>query len=70
MADVAYRVLTKPATEFTGNFLIDDSFLAAEGVTDLDQYSVEPGVELLPDFFVPEEPPAPAGVNIMNVSLT
>tara|TARA_R110002096_G_scaffold72077_3_gene171985 strand:+ start:222 stop:1091 length:870 start_codon:yes stop_codon:yes gene_type:complete len=70
LADVAYRVLTKPATEFTGNFLIDDSFLAAEGVTDLDQYSVEPGVELLPDFFVPEEPPAPAGVNIMNVSLT
>jgi len=70
LADVAYRVLTKPAAEFTGNFLIDDSFLAAEGVTDLDQYSVEPGVELLPDFFVPDEPPAPPGVKIMNVSLT
>lgn len=70
LADVAYRVLTKPAAEFTGNFIIDDSFLSAEGVTDLDQYSVEPGVELLPDFFVPDEPPAPPGVKIMNVSLT
>lgn len=70
LADVAYRVLTKPAADFTGNFLIDDSFLASEGVTDLDQYSVEPGVDLLPDFFVPDDPPAPPGVRIMNLSLT
>src|SRR3569623_3706238 len=29
MADAAYAVLTKPSREFTGNFLIDDSFLYA-----------------------------------------
>lgn len=69
LAETAYRVLTKPAASFTGNFLIDDSFLVSEGVTDLEQYSMEPGVELLPDFFVPEEPPAPPGVHIMDVKL-
>lgn len=69
LAETAYRVLTKPAASFTGNFLIDDSFLVSEGVTDLEQYSMEPGVELLPDFFVPEDPPAPPGVRIMDVKL-
>ena len=66
LAETAYRVLTKPATEFTGNFIIDDTFLASEGVTDLEQYSVESGAELLPDFFVPEDVPAPDGVKIMQ----
>jgi citronellol/citronellal dehydrogenase len=60
-------VLTKPASEFTGNFLIDDSFLVSEGVTDLDQFAVDPSQELLPDFFVPEEPKAPEGVKIMSI---
>lgn len=69
LAETAYRVLTKPAAKFTGHFLIDDSFLVSEGVTDLDQYSVEPGVELLPDFFVPDDPPAPPGVKIMDIPL-
>jgi len=69
LADTAYRVLTKPAADFTGNFLIDDTFLVSEGVTDLDQYSYEAGIELLPDFFVPEEPPAPEGVKIMDIQL-
>ncbi len=69
LAETAYRVMTKPATEFTGNFIIDDTFLASEGVTDLDQFSVEPGVELLPDFFVPDDVPAPDGVKIMDVQL-
>ena len=68
LAETAYRVMLKPATEFTGNFLIDDSFLVSEGVTDLDQYAVDPTAELLPDFFVPEEPAAPAGVKIMNLA--
>ena len=66
LAETAYRVLTKPAAEFTGNFVIDDTFLVSEGVTDLDQYSMEPGVDLLPDFFVPDDVPAPDGVKIMK----
>jgi citronellol/citronellal dehydrogenase len=61
LADAAYRVFLKDARSFSGNFLIDDTFLAAEGVTDFDRYRVDPGVALQPDFFVPEdsEPPAP-----------
>jgi citronellol/citronellal dehydrogenase len=69
LAETAYRVLNKPAASFTGNFLIDDSFLYAEGVRDFEQYSYVPGIELLPDFFVPEDVPAPPGVKIMNVTL-
>ncbi|MBK7279629.1 SDR family oxidoreductase [Candidatus Aalborgicola defluviihabitans] len=52
MADAAYYVLT--AAQFdTGNFHIDDTVLAAHGVTDLDRYAVTPGNKnFLPDFFV------------------
>jgi citronellol/citronellal dehydrogenase len=62
MADAAYRIFLKPAS-FTGNFLIDDSFLASEGETDFDKYRVDPSVALTPDFFVPADslPPAPLG---------
>jgi len=70
LAETAYRVLTKPAAEFTGQFLIDDTFLASEGVTDLSAYDVEPGQPLLPDFFVPDDSPVPPGVTIMDISLT
>src|SRR5262249_58305862 len=34
MADAAYAGFAKPAREFTGNFLIDDTFLSENGVTD------------------------------------
>jgi citronellol/citronellal dehydrogenase len=59
LADAAYRIFLKPAREFTGNFLIDDTFLASEGVSDFDRYRVDPSVSLQPDFFVPadSEPP-------------
>lgn len=66
LADTAYLVMNKPADRFTGNFLIDDTFLVSEGITDLDQYAFNVDEELLPDFFVPEEPPAPDGVKIMQ----
>ncbi len=52
MADAAYCILTGDAFE-TGNFYIDDSVLAANGITDLDRYAVTPGNKnFLPDFFV------------------
>jgi citronellol/citronellal dehydrogenase len=38
VADAAYRIFLKLAGSFSGNFLIDDAFLAAEGVADLDRY--------------------------------
>ena len=53
MADAAYAIFNRPARDCSGNFFIDDDVLQAEGVTDLDRYSVEPGTELAPDFFVP-----------------
>jgi citronellol/citronellal dehydrogenase len=64
MADAAYRVFLKPGRSFTGNFLIDDSFLASEGVTDFEQYRVNAGEPLAPTFFVPDEPAPPPGVRV------
>ena len=55
LADAAYRIFEKPAKSFSGNFLIDDTFLAAEGVTDFERYRVDPSVPLAPDFFVPDD---------------
>jgi citronellol/citronellal dehydrogenase len=52
MADAAHAILTRPSREFTGNFTIDDEVLASIGVKDLSKYSMVPGAELLPDFFV------------------
>ncbi len=51
MADAAHAILTR-GLDCTGNFFIDDEVLAAEGVTDLEQYAVTPGAPLSPDFFI------------------
>ena len=64
VADAAYAVFAKPAREFTGRFLIDDTFLAENGVTDFGRYRVDPAQELAPDFFVPDDRPPPQGVAI------
>jgi citronellol/citronellal dehydrogenase len=51
LADAAYAILNR--TDCTGNFYIDDEVLAAEGVTDLDKYSVVSGTkDFLTDFFL------------------
>ncbi|MBS0491908.1 MULTISPECIES: NAD(P)-dependent oxidoreductase [unclassified Phenylobacterium] len=62
MADAAHAIFEKPSREFTGNFLIDDSFLYAEGERDFDKYRVDPTARLMPDFFVPESSKPPPGV--------
>ena len=54
LADAFYAIVSKPGSECTGNFFIDDDVMKAEGVTDLDQYAVEPGQDLLTDFFLDE----------------
>jgi citronellol/citronellal dehydrogenase len=64
MAEAAYRIFLKPARQFTGQFLIDDSFLASEGVRNFEVYRVDPSKPLAPTFFVPDHPPPPPGVII------
>lgn len=64
MADAAHAILTRDARTCTGNFFIDDLVLAEEGVTDFDQYRVDPTKPLMPDFFVPADTPLPPGVSM------
>jgi citronellol/citronellal dehydrogenase len=64
MADAAYAIFQKPAKSFTGHFLIDDTFLAGEGVTDFEKYRSAPGEPLAGTFFVPDDLPPPPGVEI------
>ncbi len=52
MADAAYYILTSDSRSCTGNFFIDEDVLREHGVTDLDQYAMEPGHELMQDFFL------------------
>jgi citronellol/citronellal dehydrogenase len=59
IADAAHAIFLKDSRSFSGNFLIDDTFLAGEGVTDFERYRVDPAVPLAPDFFVPDDIPPP-----------
>jgi citronellol/citronellal dehydrogenase len=68
LADAAYAIFQKPAKTFTGNFLIDDTFLADEGVTDFDDYRVDPSKPLQEDFFVPDDHLPPPGVSLDPVA--
>ena len=63
LADAAYAIFHKPKT-FSGNFLIDDTFLAGEGVIDFDQYRAVASEPLQMDFFVPDDMPPPKGVSL------
>jgi len=64
MADAAYALFTRPARTFTGNFLIDDTFLAENGVTNFESYRMDPTQKLVQDFFVPADSAPPNGVVI------
>jgi len=46
MADAALSILSKPAAAATGRFFIDEEVLAADGVTDLSRYQVDPSVAM------------------------
>ena len=52
MADAVYAVLNRDSRKATGNFYIDESVLREEGVTDFDQYAVNPGTALYTDLFL------------------
>ncbi|XP_025215644.1 hydroxysteroid dehydrogenase-like protein 2 isoform X2 [Theropithecus gelada] len=57
IADAAYSIFQKPKS-FTGNFVIDENILKAEGIQNFDIYAIKPGHPLQPDFFLDEYPEA------------
>ena len=62
LADAAHMIFLKDSKSFTGNFLIDDTFMYENGVRDFDQYRVDPSVDLAPDFFVPDNSKPPVSL--------
>ncbi len=62
LADAAHMIFLKESKSFTGNFLIDDTFMYENGVRDFDQYRVDPSVDLAPDFFVPDDSKPPVSL--------
>lgn len=52
IADAAYYILSKPATDCTGQSFIDEVVLAEEGISDLTKYSVVQGGQLYQDLFI------------------
>lgn len=52
IADAAFFILSKEKLAYTGKTFIDEEVLAAEGITDLEKYSVVPGGKLFYDLFL------------------
>jgi citronellol/citronellal dehydrogenase len=52
LADAAFYIFSKPASQCTGNCFIDEDVFASEGITDLSKYAVVPGAQLYKDLFV------------------
>jgi len=55
-ADAAYAVLKRDSSSCTGNFFLDQDVLEEDGVTDFDQYAIDPEAKLVSDFFVDDNP--------------
>lgn len=70
LADAAHLIFMQPAKTFTGNFLIDDTFLhKVGGVTQFEDYRIDPALPLAPDFFVPADSVPPPGVKIASIAM-
>ena len=68
LADAAYLILSKKASEYTGNFCIDDVLLNQNGTTDFNKYRIDNNEPLWKDFFVPDDTPQIQPlVNFMNM---
>ena len=52
VADAAHAILTRPSTDVSGYFFIDEDVLRAAGVTDFEPYAVSPGEPLWRDIFL------------------
>jgi len=62
MADAAYALLTRDSRCCTGNFYIDEDVLREAGVTDFEQYAVQPGQPLQTDLFLGDVPAEMLGI--------
>jgi citronellol/citronellal dehydrogenase len=52
VADAACVILNRASRAATGNFYIDEAVLREEGITDFEQYAVNPGTPLYTDLFL------------------
>lgn len=52
VADAAHAILTTPAAELTGQFLIDEDVLREKGIHDFSFYAVDPAMEPQLDYFI------------------
>ena len=52
VAEAAAIILSKPSTDCTGNFFIDEDVLRDAGVTDFDKYAVNKEQKLMKDLFL------------------
>ena len=54
LSDTAHHILSRPSSEITGQFIIDEVYLREHGVTDFSHYA--PGYDgpLMADFFIPQ----------------
>ncbi|MBS0457966.1 MAG: NAD(P)-dependent oxidoreductase [Proteobacteria bacterium] len=52
LADAAHAILTTPARELCGRFIIDEDILRERGMTDFSNYAVDPSQPLLTDLFL------------------
>jgi citronellol/citronellal dehydrogenase len=66
LADAAHMIFCKPAAGFTGNFLIDDTFLWENGIREFEHYRVNDTVNLMQDFFVPDDSAAPVSLKVQK----
>jgi citronellol/citronellal dehydrogenase len=67
LADAAHLIFEQPSRSFTGQFVIDDTFLYEHGVRDFEAYRVDPKLPLAADFFVPEDSTPPPGVVVKDL---
>ncbi|MGF1681958.1 SDR family oxidoreductase [Photobacterium minamisatsumaniensis] len=51
MADACYEIITREASQCSGNFFIDEEVLKHQGVTDFSDYACKPGASLQRDLF-------------------
>ncbi len=52
VAEAAYKIITSPSKELTGNFFIDEDFLRKCGMTDFSEYALNPKEKLITDLFL------------------